>query len=39
MRLEDLIMVVEKGEGAETNRLLDLADYMEAALKLWGGLR
>lgn len=36
MRLEDMIMVVENREGAETNRLLDLADYMEAALKLWG---
>lgn len=36
MKLEDIIMVVENREGKETNFLLDLTDYMETALKLWG---
>ena len=29
-------MVVENHKGTETNFLLNLTDYMEAALKLWG---
>ena len=36
MKLEDMIMVVENRKGTETNYLLNLTDYMEAALKLWG---
>ena len=36
MKLEDIIMVVENREGKETNFLLNLTDYMETALKLWG---
>lgn len=36
MKLEDMIMVVENHKGMETNFLLNLTDYMEAALKLWG---
>lgn len=36
MKLEDMILVVEKQKGIETNYLLDFTDYMEAALKLWG---
>lgn len=36
MKLEDMIMVVENRERAETNYLLNLADYMEKALELWG---
>ena len=36
MNLEDMVMVVENRKGTETNYLLNLTDYMEAALKLWG---
>ena len=36
MKLQDMIMVVENRKGTETNYLLNLTDYMEAALKLWG---
>ena len=36
MKLEDMILVVENRKGTETNYLLNLTDYMEAALKLWG---
>lgn len=36
MKLEDMVMVVENRKGTETNYLLNLTDYMEAALKLWG---
>lgn len=36
MKLEDMIMVVEKQEGMESNCLMDLKDYMEGALVLWG---
>lgn len=36
MKLEDMIMVVENHKGTETNYLLNLTDYMETALKLWG---
>ena len=36
MKLEDMIMVVENRKGTETNYLLNLTDYMGAALKLWG---
>mgnify|MGYP001095011990 CR=1 FL=1 len=36
MKLGDMVMVVENHKGTETNFLLNLTDYMEAALKLWG---
>lgn len=36
MKLEDMIMAVENRKGTETNFLMDLTDYMETALKLWG---
>ncbi len=36
MKLGDMIMVVENRKGTETNFLLNLTDYMEMALKLWG---
>lgn len=36
MKLEDMIMVIENHKGTETNFLLNLTDYMEATLKLWG---
>ena len=36
MKVEDMILVVENRKGTETNYLLNLTDYMEAALKLWG---
>ena len=36
MKLEDLIMAVENRKGTEINFLLNLTDYMETALKLWG---
>lgn len=36
MKLEDMIMVVENHKGTETNYLLNLTDYMETALELWG---
>ena len=36
MKLEDMIMVVENRKGTETNYLLNLTDYMETTLKLWG---
>lgn len=36
MKLEDMIMVVENQKGKDTNFLLNLTDYMELALKLWG---
>lgn len=36
MKLEDMIMVIENHKGTETNYLLNLTDYMEATLKLWG---
>lgn len=36
MKLEDMVMVVENHKGTETNLLLNLTDYMETALKLWG---
>ena len=36
MKLEDMILVVENRKGTETNYLLNLTDYMETALKLWG---
>lgn len=36
MKLQDMVMVVENRKGTETNYLLNLTDYMEAALKLWG---
>lgn len=36
MKLEDMVMVVENHKGTETNFLLNLTDYMETALKLWG---
>jgi len=36
MKLEDMIMAVENRKGTEINFLLNLTDYMEIALKLWG---
>lgn len=36
MKLEDMIMMVENRKGTETNYLLNLTDYMEEALRLWG---
>lgn len=36
MKLEDMIMAVENRKGTEINFLLNLTDYMETALKLWG---
>ena len=36
MKLGDMVMVVENHKGTETNFLLNLTDYMETALKLWG---
>ena len=36
MKLEDMIMVVENHKGTETNYLLNLTDYMETVVKLWG---
>lgn len=36
MKLEDMITVVENRKGTETNVLLNLTDYMETVLKLWG---
>ncbi len=36
MKLEDVIMVSENREGKEINFLLNLADYMQTALSLWG---
>lgn len=36
MKLEDMIMVVENRKGTETNYLMNLTDYMETVVKLWG---
>ena len=36
MKLEDMILVVENRKGTETNYLLNLTDYMETVVKLWG---
>ena len=36
MKLEDMVMVVENRKGTETNYLLNLTDYVETALELWG---
>ncbi len=36
MKLENIIMMMEKQKGTATNFLLNLTDYMEMALDMWG---
>lgn len=36
MKLEDIIMMMEIQKGTETNFLLNLTDYMEMSLDMWG---